>query len=144
VTEIVQVRGLRDFQRELRRANTDLPRELRTASLAAAEVVAKAARSKALALGGVAAKTAPSIKAGGEQRRSKVSIGGPAFPWALGAEFGAKRYPQFEPWRGNQHQPDLDNGVGYFLYPSIRDTREEFIDVYAGGIDRLMRAAFPD
>lgn len=140
----VRVEGLRDFQRELRALDNKLPRQMRVANLEAAEVVAKEARAKAIAQGGVAEKTAPSIKAAAEQVRSKVNIGGTRYPFALGAEFGAKVYPQFKRWRGNQHQPDVDNGVGYFLYPAIRETRSEFIDTYAKALDQLMRRAFPD
>lgn len=137
-TDIVRVEGLADFQRELRKLNADLPKELRKANIEAAEVVAKDARQRAEGRGGVAAKSAPSIKAQGEQRRSKITIGGPKFPFALGAEFGAVEYPQFDPWTGS------GSDAGYFFYPAIRDTREEFMDVYEDALDRLARRAFPD
>ena len=138
--DVVRVEGLADLQRELRKLDSKLPRELRQANLKAAELVATAARSKASSLGGVAAKTAPSIKAAAEQRRSKVTIGGPKYPFAMGAEFGGQGRPttmQFKPWSGR------DSGAGYFLYPAIRGTRDEFIEVYERAIDQLMRAAFP-
>lgn len=136
-SQAVRVEGLADFQRELRAVDTKLPRQLSQANKAAAEMVAGRARSRAQSLGSVAAKSAPSIKAAAEQRRSKITLGGPREPWALGAEFGGQGRPttqQFDPHRGRQ---------GYFLYPTIRDTREEFIDVYARAIDQVMRAAFP-
>lgn len=137
-TGYVRVAGLADFQRELRKVNADLPKELRKANIEAAEVVASDARRRAEARGGVSRKSAPSIKAQGEQRRSKVSIGGARFPFALGAEFGSIQYAQFDPWTGN------GSDAGYFLYPAIRETREEFMDVYEQVIDRLSRRAFPD
>jgi hypothetical protein len=130
----VQVRGLAEFQRELRKL--DLAKDLRLANKEAAEVVASAARARAR--GGVAAKTAPSVKAAAEQRRAKVTLGGAAYPFAMGAEFGGQGRPttmQFEPHRGTQ---------GYFLYPAVRDTREQFIDTYARVLDQLMRRAFPN
>lgn len=136
-SQAVRVEGLADFQRELRQLDSKLPRELTAANKKAAELVAEKARGKATSLGGVAAKTAPSIKAAAEQRRSKINIGGARAPWALGAEFGGQGRPttmQFQPHRGRQ---------GYFLYPTIRDTRDEFMDVYERAIDQLMRAAFP-
>jgi hypothetical protein len=135
-SEAIQVNGLAAFQRELRRI--DLAKDLRLANLAAAELVAGKARSRAAGLGGVAAKTAPSIKAAAEQRRAKVTLGGPRFPFAMGAEFGGQGRPttqQFQPHRGR---------TGYALYPTIRDTREEFIEVMARSLDELMRRAFPD
>lgn len=136
--EVVRVEGLADLQRELRRLDSKLPRELRLANLKAAEVVATAARSKASSLGSVAAKTAPSIKAAAEQRRSKVTLGGPKYPFAMGAEFGSIEYAQFKPWTGS------DSSSGYFFYPAIRGTREEFMATYERALDQLMRAAFPN
>lgn len=143
--DVVRVEGLRDLQRELRAVDTKLPRSLAIANKTAAEYVADRARQRARSQGGVAAKSAPSIRAAGEQRRSKVLLGGPSWPYALGAEFGAKYHPQFKPWRGNQHSEGMQpgSGVGYFLYPTIRDTRDDFMDVYERAIDQVMRSAFP-
>lgn len=137
-SQAVQVKGLADFQRELKALDSRLPRELTAANKAAAEFIAGRARSRASGLGGVAAKTAPSIRAAAEQRRSKINLGGDNAPWALGAEFGGRGRPttqQFQPHRGRE---------GYFLYPTIRDTEAEFMDVYERCIDQVMRAAFPD
>lgn len=134
----IRVEGLAELQRELRKIDSKLPRELRVANKDAAEVVARAARARAVAQGSTAAKTAPSIKAAAEQRRSKVTLGGARYPFAWGAEFGGQGRPttmQFRPHRGRD---------GYFLYPAIRSTRAEFMDVYERALDQLMRAAFPD
>lgn len=135
-SEAVQVKGLAEFQRELKKI--DMAKDLRLANLAAAELVATAARSRASGLGGVAAKTAPSIKAAAEQRRSKVNLGGGQYPFAMGAEFGGQGRPttqQFKPHLGTE---------GYFLYPAIRNTREQFMDAYERAIQQIMHAAFPD
>lgn len=118
--------------------DADLPKELRKANIEAAEVVATDARRRAEARGGVSRKSAPSIRAQGEQRRSKITIGGNQFPFALGAEFGSIEYKQFDPFTGN------GSDAGYFFYPAIRETREEFMDVYEDVLDRLARRAFPD
>lgn len=136
-SQAVRVEGLADFQRELRRLDSKLPRELTAANRAAAEMVAERARSRARGLGSVAAKSAPSIKAAAEQRRSKINLGDNRHPFALGAEFGGRRRPttqQFEPWTGK---------TGRFFYPTIRDTEDEFMAVYERAIDQLARAAFP-
>lgn len=136
--EVVRVEGLRDLQAELRKI--DLARDLRDANKQAAEVVATAAQARAQGLGGVAAKTAPSVKAAAEQRRAKVTIGSNREPWALGAEFGGGARPttqQFEPWRGS------GSSAGYFLYPAVRSTREQFVDAYDKALEQLVRRAFP-
>lgn len=135
-SQAITVQGLAEFQRELRQI--DLASDLRDANREAAETVASAARARASSLGGVAAKTAPSIKAAAEQRRAKVDLGGSRYPFALGAEFGGQGRPstmQFKPHLGR---------TGYALYPAIRDTREQFIDAYDRALGQLMARAFPD
>lgn len=132
----VRIEGLAELQRELKKI--DLATDLKDANKQAAELVASEARSRGHGLGGVAAKAASSVKAAAEQRRSKVTLGGNREPFALGAEFGGRGRPttmQFQPHRGR---------LGYFLYPAIRDTREQFIDAYDKAIAQLMRRAFPD
>lgn len=140
--EAVRVEGLADFIRELKALGNGLPRELGRANKEAATLVADAAESRARALGGVAAKSAPSIRAAAMQRNAAVNLGSASAPWALGAEFGALRWHQFQSWRGNQWNPD-SGGVGYFLHPAVRETRDEFLDVYGRILDELARKAFP-
>ena len=41
-------------------------------------------------------------------------------PTVLGAEYGAKQYPQFPQWRGNQFNPSA-SGVGYMMHPALRE-----------------------
>lgn len=142
-----EVKGLKDFRRELRKATQDLPsKAVGEANAEAAEVVMKPARSKALALGGVAAKAVQSNGMRASKAASAVKViilGSEAVPYTLGAEYGSIIYKQFREWRGNQWAPDQGN-VGYFLHPAIRETREEFIETYADILMRLTRKAFPD
>lgn len=104
-----------------------------------AQDVASGAQRRAEALGGVAAKTAPSVKATTERRNALtagVGLGGATAPWAAGAEFGGGARPttqQFQPYRGS------GEGAGYFLYPTIRDEAEHIEDRYLGALDRAFR-----
>lgn len=139
----VTVKGLREFQQELRSIDVNAGRLLRKANLEAAKVVADEAKSKAEGLGSTAAHVANSIYEAAEQLYAKVVLDVAKSPEILGAEFGAKQYHQFQPWRGNQWEPDASNGVGYFLHPAIRETREEFMDRYEHLLDALSRQAFP-
>lgn len=141
--DAVRVIGLAEFIRDIRALSGDLS-DLRRVHLDAAQLVANDAERRARALGGVAAKTAPTIRAAAEQRHAKVALGGARAPFGLGAEFGAKRFAQFKDWRGNQWQPDVNNGVGYFLHPAVRATRERFVEIYADALHQLSRRAFPD
>jgi hypothetical protein len=108
----------------------------------AADMVKEAAQSKASGLGGVAAKAAGSLATSKATRQASVRLGR-GMPFAFGAEFGAKRYPQFQPWRGNQWVAGEGpaTGVGYFLYPAIRERRAEVERIYMANMMRLMRQA---
>lgn len=45
---------------------------------------------------------------------------------------------QFRPWRGNS------TGAGYFLFPTIRESTAEIVDMYGDAIEQIARKAFPD
>lgn len=137
----VEVSGLSEFVRELRRV--DFGKEIGRVNQAVSEPVAADARSRAIARGGSAAKTARSIKASRKAKAAVIAVGGPRFPFAWGAEFGAKRWRQFPAWRGNQWSPDSGN-VGYFLHPAIRDGKEAFERRYFDEIEQVAAKAFPD
>ncbi len=150
----VAVEGLVDFQRALGTVSKDLPKELRAANKEAAEHVARAARARAQSLGGVAAKVAPSIKSAAEQRASKLVFGGPRYPMAMGANFGAYHdrprvdsagrqvtgWNQFPQWGGNQFTGGARDRFFYFTIARERDTFEQ---VYMDMIEALAARAFP-
>lgn len=152
----VRVEGLIELQRALREVDRTLPRELRKANKNAAEVVASAARRKAFALGGVAAKTAPSIRAAAEQRAAKIRWGGAKYPFAGGANFGAVHdvprvtgrgrqvgWNQFATWGGNQF---TGGAKDLFIYRTLREAGvvDDLVDAYDREIGDLMRRAFPN
>lgn len=137
-SQAVTVPGLDDFRRDLKAMGDDLARELGQANRAAAEIVGDRARSKAQSLGGVHAKTGPSIKESGASATVRISIGGPKYPFALGAEFGSKQFLQFPVWAGN------GDDAGYMLNPAIRETQGQFMAVYEQMLQDLSRRAYPD
>lgn len=139
--DVVTVEGLNDFIKDARAAGSDLPKEMGKASKEAGDVVITAARTVAGQQGGAARHAAPSLKAAARAREVAVSIGGPDHPEALGAEFGAKRWPQFKPFRGNQWEGD--GGPGYVLQPTVKAKRQEFETIWLAGIDRATKHAFP-
>lgn len=148
----IRVQGLREFNRELKQIDAKFPKAVRLVNKAIADDVASDARSKAQSQGGVAAKTAPSIRALAQQSRAQVAIGGTRYPFAFGAEFGAAHnverntrrgsvlgWNQFQAWRGN------DAGAGYFLFPTIREMRRsEVMDRYQRLLTEVVRDAFPN
>lgn len=131
----IQVHGLSELSRALRRLESGFPDELKAANREAADMVATASKGRAASLGGVAAHVAPSIGSRAGATSAGVAFGGAAWPMAGGAEFGAIRYTQFKPWRGN------GPGAGYFVYPSIRDNSERITETYTDRVDDLIRRA---
>jgi hypothetical protein len=141
--QVVSVPGMDAFIRDLKRADSDLTHKMQVANNDAAAVVLREAVRKRDSQPGAARKT--TVKTGNQANRSSVVIGSAREPWALGAEFGALRYRQFQPWRGNQwtngtgdRWGGADPDVGYFLHPAIRATRSEFLAEYTKQIDKII------
>lgn len=131
---MVEVVGLRDFQRELRGIDKDFAKELKQASKQAAEIVAGGTYSALISYGGSSAKAAPSVKAFGQQRAGLVKIGGSRYPFAMGANFGSNKYKQFR----KPTKPD------YALYRTIAAKNDQIIEVYGDALDKVAKKAFPD
>jgi hypothetical protein len=88
--ETVRVQGLDELRRELRKLDDDgLIDGLKDANYDVAQMVVARAKIRAAALGGMEHKAAETLKAGRNQRRAEVSLGGTKAPFAGGAEFGA-------------------------------------------------------
>jgi hypothetical protein len=138
----IQVEGLYEFLRSVKETAPQVVGEVATTNKMAADIVKDAAKSKASGLGGVANKAAGSLATSKATRQATVRLGR-GMPFAFGAEFGALRYRQFEPWRGNQWVAGSGpaDGVGYFLNPAVREQRAKVEAVYMANIMRLMREA---
>ncbi len=134
----VEVQGLDDFRRELRRLGSDLPRELADANFQVASLVTQRAKARASGASRGARKSAESLSAARTQATAKVRMGGSRYPFAAGFEFGSIRYPQFPAWRGS------GEGAGYWLYPTIRAENDRIIDIYGDLIDAIAARAFPN
>lgn len=131
----VRVEGLRELNRALREIGPDAQKQLKDTNLDVAKDVAKDATGIAYGLGGVAAKTAPSVKASSRLVAAGVSFGS-GMPWAMGAEFGGRGRPttqQFKPWRGSGPQ------AGYFVYEAIRQDSQQIVDAYEDAIEKVLR-----
>jgi hypothetical protein len=146
VTAGVRVQGLDDFRRELRRMGARVTTRLSAANQDVADrLVVNPARREAQGQPGATGKLAEgsTIRAARRQKASVVVIGGTTkSPWALGAEFGAKQYPQFPPFRGNQF--DSSGGdAGYAVHPVIRRNLPDIETAYLDAMEDLAAFAFP-
>lgn len=140
----IEIVGLRAFMRELALLSPEVDAKFKAVNYEVAEKVKGEAMTDAQALGGVAAKAAPSLRATKTKNYSSIRLGGAKAPYAQGAEFGSDKFRQFKPWRGNQWSDRGPGGVGYFLQPKIRDMDKEIQKMYADAFDKIAAGTFPD
>lgn len=152
MTVRVEVKGLKDFRRELRKLDS---RELRNGLTAIYRDIAKLVRSRAEGAAPGDVKRAIGHKA---NRRGAFITVRPVPEYALGVFLGAKgrfgwysahRYQQssarqFEPWVGNQWDPGEPGGEPYFIGPAINRAVDDVVEKLADGIEDLARKAFPN
>lgn len=150
----VEVEGLREFRRELKRLDhPQLTNDLKDVNVRVAELVRVAAVARSRGQGAMASRAADTLRAARQAARAALILGNTRTPFALGAEFGSGRnklrmlpnegtarlgWNQFKPWRGS------GQGAGYFLYPAIREKETEAVEMFGDEITKLAQRAFPD
>ncbi len=150
----IQLTGFRELRRTLREADQRFPRELGQANKRIVErELVPYARQRAAGLGHPRPGRAviDSIRGSAASTGAVLLAGGAKVPHFFGHEYGSLgniRGPSrrgtkghtrmFRPWRG------AGAGAGYFIWPTIRDRRQAFLDAYLRMIDDLMRGPFPD
>jgi hypothetical protein len=135
----VEVTGLKQLLRDVRKVENDLPKEMRQHLIPVSQAVLARSRSRAQSLGGVQAHAARrGLRAGATQNSAWIKLVGTREPTIFGAEFGGGRRKttrQFPPWRGS------GGGAGYFVFPTIRGMSGDITDQLENGIRDLMRRA---
>jgi HK97 gp10 family phage protein len=129
----IQVNGLRELRRELKRVSADLPKELAQANHDAAEIVAAEARRRVPVRSG---KLRGSVRSLRGQARGVVAAGRASVPYAGVTEFGGRirRFHSSSKTR-IPAQP--------YLYPALADKRDEVVEHYGDALDSLLHKAFP-
>ena len=131
----IEVEGLGELTRALRRVDRELPRELRRETKRAADRVAvRAQQGYRRAYRQRTGKHARRIRATASQRSAAVLYGGARYPEAPGQEFGSNRYPQFAPWTGQG--PGGRGSRGRFLFPAAQAEAPRF----GKQVERSLRA----
>jgi hypothetical protein len=149
----IDVKGLREFQRELRKAK--LTKELSAAHQRVGSIVQAAAVVNAHAQKSGAGKhVATTIKARRLARAVAIDFGGPGgtkehptvHQTAAILEYGTKkaayRARKFRAWVGNQYS-DV-TWPGYLIGSAVNDNREQILNAYAREIQKVAASAFPD
>jgi len=139
----IQVTGLRELARDLKKIDADLPKAMRKAGLVGAKIVADEAQRRAMAGTPVQRKAARAIKPRAGAARAAVAVTkGGVYPFAFGAFFGSDKYRQFDPWVGRSWQAGGPGGP-YALNPAVAAKRDEVVKVYAESVGDLLKQTFP-
>lgn len=153
--ETINVEGLNEFRRELRKIESDGGADgialLKEANYRVASMVVSKAQGRAGGVGPQQARAASTLRAGRQQARATVT-GGVRMPFFFGAEFGSYSgfprqrgsrsyvgFNQFLPWK----RPGNGN-TGYFLYPTMRAESRNIIEMYGDELENITKQAFPD
>jgi hypothetical protein len=152
----VEVKGLKDFRRELKELENGMEKELRVFHKSLGDELADKARSIASGMGGVRAKTAGAIKGYATQLQASVGFApGGRYPAASVAFWGAKRHtgwyahinssvPQHPKWVGNSWEPGVHGQGPYAINDAVADAAHDLADRYGRFVDDLTARAFPD
>lgn len=154
----VEVKGLTEFRRELRRMSAEFPQAMRLAQKEVADDVAARAQSIASGMGGVQARAAGAIRAYATQAQASVGFPtGGRFPMASVAFWGALRHTgwyaqhryagsrrQHPPWVGNSWDVGVAGQGPRAINPAIAQMLPQIDEHYLQMIDELAKRAFPD
>ena len=126
----VSIDGYAQLRRDLLKLSGDTDAMLKALNVSIADDIIKSAQVLSARTGRQQMRAAKYIKAYRSARAGGVNLRQTkAVPFAMGAEFGAKR-PQFKPWRGN------GQNAGYFLWPAIRAAN--VMQAYSDGLADLV------
>lgn len=130
----IKVEGLREFSRGLRRMDNDLPKGLRLAGNAAAQLVVDTARPRVPVGPGRGGHARSSVKAASTRTAARVQGGGkryPYYPWLdFGGRVGRNR---------SVRRPFLREGR--YIWAAFADRRAQVQDVLQDELVKVARSA---
>lgn len=129
--ELIKITGLKEFSRNLRRMDKDLPKGLRLAGNEAAQIVVKAAKPRVPRKTG---RASSSVKAVSTRTAARVSGGGPRVPWYPWLDFGGRV------GRGRGvHRPFLKEGR--YIWKAFADHRAQVQETLQDELVKVARSA---
>ena len=127
MAEAYKVVGLRNLQKNLRKYDKDMAKELRKANLRAARVIADQAEKNAPK--GATGKLARSVKAQAGQTSASVKAGSPSrVPYANPVHWGWNKRPQ-----GGSNPPMP------FIQRALKSHHDEMVQEYDNAMEELKR-----
>lgn len=128
IVEPIKIGGLRQFSKDLRKIDAELPKELRKVGNAAAELVVTTGRPKIPKRSGAAAR---SLRVASTRTAARVRAGGarvPYYPWLdYGGEGRIKGRPAARKFVK----------TGRYLYPSYYAVRDQVATELEAGLRRV-------
>ena len=132
--EPIQVEGLREFSRDLRRMDKDAPKGLRLAGNKAADIVVAEAKPKVPIGPGKGGHASSSIKAASTRTAARVSAGGKKYPYYPWLDFGGRVGR-----RRSVKRPFLKQGR--YLWKAYADKRDEIEKTLQAELENVARGA---
>jgi len=127
--------GADEFARKLRDMDREVYKQLGRQNRAISKIVVDRARNDASAIGRMQAKAAKGVQATNTRNGVGIRLTKGRYAFAFGAEYGAKKYAQFDSWRGNQFDAnDWGGGIGYFFFPAIRESKDDVFEKYLDSV----------
>lgn len=128
----ITITGIRDFQRQLRAMDADLPKLLRVAFNDATKLVIDYAEPRFPKKSG---RAAASLKAKSSQREARLSMGGRRAPYAPWLDFGGQGRVAGRP----PHREFIR--TGRYVYKGLEVRRDAITEVMARGMADIARSA---
>jgi hypothetical protein len=124
----IEVTGLREFQKQLRSMDANLPKQLRVALNQAADEVIGYAEARFPRRTGAAAA---SLKARSSQREARVALGGRRAPYAPWLDFGGEGRVKGRP----APRPFIKSGR--YVYKGLEVKRDRITEILAAALTQL-------
>ena len=137
----IEIEGLKEFRKDLKRIDEELAKELRADLLVIAREIAREAAAR-VAVISKTGKAAGSIRAGVSGNNAYVMGGKASVPYYGWLDFGGRnaisgRPRSVGPWKGSGPGPER----GRFIYPTIVRNRREIEQKAQQAFDKAAEAA---
>lgn len=129
--EPVKIEGLAEFNRDLRKLGSDLPKALRLAHNEAAQLIVDYAKPRVPTKTG---RAAGSVKAKSTRTESRVQGGSKRVPYYPWLDFGGRVGP-----RRSVHRPFIKEGR--YLYPALGANYDQFTELLTEKLIDVARQA---
>lgn len=157
----VEILGLREFRKALKKVGPEYPKELTKANREVAQIAQRVSQNEARAMGGVQRRAASAIKGSANARQARLQIKpskGKRNPTAManvafwgayrrtgdnraGRRNGKRQHPL---WVGARWEVAEPNEGPYAINPALARHLDDIVAAHAAALNRLAAKAFPD